>query len=71
MEKKTSGTIVVNRRLRKISPNGLRTAAFCLSTIPRKAPTKRDKIKMMEKPYDVKKGGSLIFILFSQSGDYK
>jgi hypothetical protein len=67
MEKKTSGTIVVNRRLRKISPNGLRTAAFCLNTIPRKAPIKREKIKMMEKPYDVKNGGNLIFIFFSQS----
>jgi hypothetical protein len=69
MEKKTSGTIVVNRRLRKISPNGLRTAAFCLNTIPRKAPIKREKIKIMEKPYDVKNGGNLIFIFFSQSGN--
>ena len=64
MEKKTSGTIVVNKRLRKISPNGLRTAASCLKTIPRKAPIKREKIKMMEKPYDVKNGGNLIFIFF-------
>src|SRR4030043_1211429 len=63
-EKKTSGTIVVNRRLRKISPNGLRTAACCLITIPRKAPIKREETKMMEKPYDVKNGGNLIFILF-------
>src|SRR5512139_2187883 len=62
MEKKTSGTIVVNRRLRKISPNGLRTAAFCLNTIPRKAPIKREKIKMMGKPYEVTNRGNLIFI---------
>jgi hypothetical protein len=69
MEKKTSGTIVVNRRLRKISPKGLRAAAFCLKTIPRKAPAKREKIKIMEKPYDVKNGGNLIFIFSSQSGN--
>jgi hypothetical protein len=65
IEKKTSGTIVVNRRLRKISPNGLRTAALCFNTIPRRAPIRREQIKMMEKPYDVKNGGNLIFIFFS------
>jgi len=50
MEKKTRGIIVVNKRLRKISPNGLREAASFLRMIPNNAPTKRDEIRIMEKP---------------------
>jgi hypothetical protein len=50
MEKKTSGIIVVNKRLRKISPKGLREAASFLRIIPNNAPIKRDKIRIIEKP---------------------
>ena len=50
MEKKTRGTTIVKRRLRNISPSGLRTAASFLKMIPRTEPIMMDIIKMNEKP---------------------
>lgn len=50
IEKKTSGIIAVNKRFRKISPKGFKTAASCLKIIPSSVPIKREIIKVMEKP---------------------
>ena len=49
MAKKTSGTTIVNNRLRKMSPRGLRTAAFDFISAPTNEPTAMDAIRRIEK----------------------
>jgi len=66
IEKKTRGMMAVKSRLRKISPNGLKTEAFPLKIIPSKEPISREIININEKPYDFKKAGISVFILFTQ-----
>lgn len=50
IEKKTSGTMAVNRRFRKISPKGFSMAASFLRTIPRTEPRSTERIRSKEKP---------------------
>jgi hypothetical protein len=60
IEKNTNGTIVVNRRFRKASPNGLKMVASFLKIMPRMQPNITEAIKRSENPYDFNKLGSLI-----------
>jgi hypothetical protein len=50
MEKKTSGTIAVNRRFRNRSPKGLQNDAFFPRMIPRRQPARTEKINRRENP---------------------
>jgi len=49
-EKKTRGVIAVKRRLRKISPKGLKIAASFLKIIPRNDPIMIDITRIIENP---------------------
>ena len=50
MEKKTSGTMTVKSRFRKMSPSGLNMAASFLKMMPRRAPIRMEMIRRIENP---------------------
>jgi len=50
MEKKTTGTVAVKRRLMKISPKGLKRTASFLKTTPSTAPMSIDRRSRIENP---------------------
>jgi hypothetical protein len=50
MEKKTRGTMAVNRRFRNTSPKGLQKDASFLRVSPNIDPINTEKINNMEKP---------------------
>ncbi|MCK7472259.1 MAG: hypothetical protein MZU95_16995 [Desulfomicrobium escambiense] len=63
MEKKTSGTITVKSRFRKMSPNGLNTAASFLKTMPTRAPRIIEHEQKKGKPAGFQKRRQIFFII--------